>query len=99
MDKKLRNTLLSLGITPNLKGFDYIVEMIKVIREEKEKTKITVLYEVVGRKSGASGTRVERAIRHAISKVDIEKWINMGGSYKFKNSGFLYTLELLTREE
>lgn len=98
MDKKLRNTLLSLGITPNLKGFDYIVEMIKVIREEKEKTKITFLYDVVGRKSGTSGTRVERAIRHAVSKVDIPAWVSMGGS-GLKNSEFLYTLELLIREE
>ena len=96
MRKKIQDTLLSLGITPNLRGFEFICDAIEII-EEENRVKITYIYDKIAKKyDSTNGSQVERAIRHAISHVDAAVWVSIGGA-GYKNSEFLYTLDLLIR--
>ena len=96
MRKKVQDTLLELGVTPNLKGFDYICDAVEMINKEG-RLKVTYIYDKIARDNNEKMMRVERAIRHAIGHVDESKWNSMGG-YGLKNSEFIFTLELLIRE-
>lgn len=97
----VQQTLLSLGVTPNLKGFEYICDMVELVRDDKDRSKTaTTMYMEIAQKHGEKCEKyrvVERVIRHAITKVDTVAWAYMGGS-GLKNMEFIYTLELLTRE-
>lgn len=95
MRKKIERTLLQLGIAPNLKGFESICEAIEIISKEPH-IKATVLYERVAEKDKATGSQVERRIRHALSKMNANIYESMGGVGR-TNSEILFTLELLTR--
>ena len=97
MRKKIQDTLLELGVTPNLKGFNYICDAVEMINKEG-RIKVTYIYDKIARDNNEKTMRVERAIRHAISHVNEETWKSIGGA-GLKNSEFLYTLELITREE
>ena len=97
MRKKIQDTLLELGVTPNLKGFNYICDAVEMINKEG-RLKVTYIYDKIARDNNEKTMRVERAIRHAISHVNEETWKSIGGA-GLRNSEFLYTLELITREE
>ena len=97
MRKKIQDVLLKLGVTPNLKGFNYICDAVEMINKEG-RIKVTYIYGKIARDNNENMMRVERAIRHAISHVNEETWKSIGGA-GLKNSEFLYTLELITREE
>lgn len=101
MRKKVQETLLSLGVTPNIKGFEYICDMVELVRDNKDRSKnATAMYIEIAQKHGVKWEKynlVGRAIRHAIEKVDTAAWVHMGGS-GLSNLEFVYTLELLTRE-
>ena len=97
MRKKIQDVLLKLGVTPNLKGFDYICDAVEMINKEG-RLKVTYIYDKIARDNNEKTMRVERAIRHAISHVNEETWKSIGGA-GLRNSEFLYTLELITREE
>lgn len=95
MDKKIKNALLELGITPNLKGFNCIVEAVGYIMKNND-VKTTDVYEYVAKNLGYEISNVERAIRHCISKADktSETWGKYIGCKKVTNSTFLYILAL-----
>ena len=97
MRKKIQDTLLGLGVTPNLKGFAFICDAVEMINKEG-RIKVTYIYDKIARDNNEKTMRVERAIRHAISHVNEETWKSIGGA-GLRNSEFLYTLELITREE
>ena len=97
MRKKIQDSLLELGVTPNLKGFSYICDAVEMISKEG-RIKVTYIYDKIARDNNENMMRVERAIRHAISHVNEGTWKSIGGA-GLRNSEFLYTLELITREE
>lgn len=101
MDNVLQEILLRIGITPNLKGFNYIIQAVKLLHENEDKYSYITksLYPEIAKMNHSSYQKVERCIRHAITKAinqdygDIEK--ELGTSpYKIKmtNSEFLYLL-------
>lgn len=93
---KIGNKLLWLGITPNLLGFGYIEKSIEIILKEPD-IKILALYEEVAKETSSNGKCVDRSIRHAITKIDLEKWRSIGGLGK-KNSEFLKTLATILED-
>lgn len=106
MRKKVGDALLRLGITPDLKGFNYIIDMVEMIDKEGD-IKIIAGYEIVGKKHKSDGSKVERAIRHAIERLNptSEKYMELIGadissqtSYRITNSAFLYTLHYRLKE-
>ena len=103
MRRKIEDRLLELGIKPNLNGFGYICDFIElIIDDEERKFKMMYLYSVVAKKNKTTSTSVERAIRHAISKINLECW-NERYVYSKRsnltNAEFLYTLALRIKQE
>lgn len=88
---EIENYLISKGIYPNLKGFDYIVESIKLIREDREyRFSVTKkLYPELSKRFNDTTSKVERAIRHAIDRTGM----------RHTNSEFLSLVELETRDK
>ncbi len=102
MRKKIENALFELGITPNIKGFDYICRAVEIISNSKEKIKIVDgLYADIAKEYETTGSRVERTIRTAFSKMDIESgaFIKYLNTDKLTNSALLYTLAYRLRED
>lgn len=78
MDKdfEIRSVLQSMGITPNKKGYSYIVNGVKIILDEfaqgrafKQKFGICSLYTLIADIANEKPMTVERAIRYAIEKA------------------------------
>ena len=73
MRKKLEDLLLQIGITPNLKGFAYICDMVELIdADPNRERKMLDMYTEVAKGNRTSRGAVERGIRHAISRTDKE---------------------------
>jgi len=68
LDKKISNIFLSIGIPPNILGFQYLREGVKMaVAEPLIINSITKrLYPEIAEKYNTSASKVERAIRHAI---------------------------------
>lgn len=100
MERKIENILLKLGITPNLKGFGYICSAVNYILADKT-VKLQKVYEFIAEDVGTTRTGVERAIRHAISKMDgdCEAWKNYIGVKRATNSVVLHTLIMKLKED
>ena len=100
MDKKIKNVLIELGITPNLKGFNCIVEAVGYIMKNND-AKTTDVYEHVANTLGYKAANVERTIRHCILKVDenSESWRRYIGIKRANNSTFLFVLAMKMEED
>lgn len=78
--KRAKKLLLTLGITPNLNGYNYSTIAICKLYELTnacEDISFCKLYEDVANEVASTGTRVERSIRHAInytSSQNLEHW-------------------------
>lgn len=72
--KQLHKLLLTIGVPPNIYGYEYIIRSIELILMNPEYMHYITkgLYIDVAKDFHATPTRVERAIRHAINAA----WIN-----------------------
>lgn len=70
---KIENYLINKGIRVQYKGFDCLVEAIKLVQKDRTyKNSITKrLYPDVAKTLNETASKVERAIRHAISKSKV----------------------------
>lgn len=70
---EIKNTLKNVGIYPNVKGYHYLTEAIRIVKETNEKgeifVKYTSLYAIIGREYQASAGSVERAMRKAVNNA------------------------------
>ena len=68
LDERISNIFISIGIPPNIKGYTYLREGIKMaVADQRVMGNVTKgLYPVIGEKYGTTASKVERAIRHAI---------------------------------
>ncbi len=66
--KLLEKTLCSFGISPMLRGYEYIIESELVMFENSDNMRLLVneVYSCVAIKCYTTASRVERAIKHAI---------------------------------
>ena len=102
MKKKVEEALIELGVYPNLTGFNYICRAVEIISESKEKMKIVDgLYVDVAKEFNSTKSKVERAIRHAITKMDkdSETYKKYVGTKDKTNSVVLYTLAFRLKED
>lgn len=102
MRKKIENALFELGITPDLVGFNQICLAVEIISNSKgREISVCKVYEDVAKELGTIRSRVERGIRHAFSKMDIESeaFIKYFNTDKLTNSALLYTLAYRLRED
>lgn len=63
--KEIKATLRDLGIRPNLSGFEYLADAIRIIADDPS-TKITALYALLAKCYNTTHASVERCMRHAI---------------------------------
>lgn len=68
MKSLTRRTLVQLGLSPNYKGFNAIVEAVDLLVKDPH-LKITAVYKIVGSRIGSTYSRVERNIRHSIEVI------------------------------
>lgn len=75
-ESKIKNILYELRITPEIKGYHYLLEAI-AIKEEANKKKDfkpqTKIYRIVAEKFNTTPANAERAIRHAIHRSSNNK--------------------------
>lgn len=70
MKDKIRKLVKSLGVTPDLKGYNYIISAIEIICKNNIDCKVSKdVYPVVARMYGSTPSRVERSIRHCVGKL------------------------------
>ena len=80
---KIKKALNKLGLTPNLKGYHYVAEGVKLLKEDFEKNgKYRPFMEVYGSVADVYGVKpnnVERNIRHAmlVSKQNNTEFFTM----------------------
>ena len=61
--------LIEMGVTPNLKGFRYIVEGVKILIDD-ETTNFSTIYENIAKKFGVTKEGVIRSIITAFNKAN-----------------------------
>lgn len=98
MRKDINSVLLKLGISPSLNGFDYIATAIEILANTKMPM-CKGIYEYVAKVYNTAPSRVERSIRHAITKIDKDIYEKEYGGRHFRNSDVIYTLALHFKEE
>lgn len=100
MRKKIKDILLELGITPNLKGFDYICKTIDYMMTRK-RIKMVEMYRIIAKDFETTPSAVERAIRTAFLKIDVESdvFTKYFGTDKITNSTLLHTLVYRLKED
>lgn len=69
LSKTIQETLLSIGIPPNIYGYAYITYAVELLLKDSEYQHYVTkgLYVDIAQKYRTTPSRVERAIRHAIS--------------------------------
>ena len=87
-----RKILDKLEIKASVKGYAYIPEMIWLKYTHDEDEKLMYLYEMCGKIHNTNCSRVERAVRHSISYIDVNnpyyKSI-LGETSNFENKNIL----------
>ena len=70
-EKQITKLLLQMGITPDLKGFHYLTDAIRIWGSSgPDKTSVTkTVYPLVAEKYGVQPRVVERNIRHALDAL------------------------------
>lgn len=89
----VENALLEMDMPVALSGFKYIVSaVLKLDTEEWKDCKVVALYVQIGKEFNSTGSRVERAIRHAFATVRlkgnidfVEKYIGFDNSANFNS--------------
>ncbi|WP_367567274.1 sporulation initiation factor Spo0A C-terminal domain-containing protein [Lacrimispora sp.] len=66
---RAKEILIKMGMPVSVLGFKYIPDVMEYFEAGYENAKITALYVDVAKKYNSSGSRVERAIRHAFEGV------------------------------
>ena len=68
-ERMVKKLLKELGVPVNIKGYRYICNAIVCLSKEKEMKISLGLYPKVAKEFGTTGSRVERAIRHAVERT------------------------------
>lgn len=97
-----RRVLDKLDIKASLKGYTYIPEIMWIMYNDSGFTKITYVYAMCGKIYNVNASRVERAIRHAISRIDLDnpyyKSI-LNETCSFENKAILILIYLYIMDE
>lgn len=100
MKKRIGKVLLSMGIPANLDGFVFLTDGIDYVMETG-RPKMGMLYLYVANKHNTRDARVERSIRHAITRIDRESeaFKKYVGANLKRNSEIIYNIAYKITEE
>ena len=96
--KEIGTILNELGIYPNLLGYKYIIDAIQIcVNDVKINSIHKQIYPDIGNRYDTEPSRVERAIRHAISISWTKKYIQYHDIFRNyykrpKNKELIYTI-------
>lgn len=100
-ERIVKKLLKEMGVPVNIKGYRYICNAVVCLSKEKEMKISLGLYPKVAKEFGTTGSRVERAIRHAVERTfetgsyevldEIFGETVRNNKGKVTNSEFLYT--------
>lgn len=104
MKNKAINALIEMGMAADIRGFHYIVDAMQLFDDKEHRDgKITVLYNTIAKMNNTSGSKVERAIRHAFGTVvtkgnlkNVEKYLTLQNT---TNGNLLHVLYLRLTQE
>lgn len=104
MKNRAINALLEMGMPADIKGFEYIIDIMLMYGDENVRYGgIMKTYELVAEKRNTTVSRVERAIRHAFSIVlnkgeleAIQKYLSFN---HMGNGNLLHVLYLRLEQE
>lgn len=104
MKNRAINALVEIGMPADIKGFEYIVDMMVLYQDEKERhSGIVNNYNSIAEKRNSTTSRVERAIRHAFgvavsrgNAVAVEKYLSFDNT---TNGNLLHLLYLRLEQE
>ena len=73
---EVKEYLMQNGVGGEYSGYHYIIEGVQIIKSTANKTKVKMMavYRQIAKKYETTTSRVERAIRHAISKLKFNKY-------------------------
>lgn len=63
----LRKFLLESGVYPNLKGYNFLIDAVKLVKENPDMTLTKHLYPAIAELHNTTSSKVERAIRHVVT--------------------------------
>lgn len=93
---RAKDVLIKMGMPSSILGFKYIPDVMELFEAGYENAKITALYVDIGKKHNSTGSRVERAIRHAFEGVVTNGQRDIVGKYlSFDNTTNSNMLKLL----
>jgi hypothetical protein len=94
---RAKDVLIKMGMPASILGLKYIADAMALFDSGLEDVKITALYEEIGKKYNVSGSRVERAIRHAFGLVitkgklsEVEKYLSFNCTTNSNQLNLLY---------
>ena len=104
MKNRAINALLEMGMPADIKGFEYIIDIMLMYGDENVRYGgIMKTYELVAEKRNTTVSRVERAIRHAFKIVfdkgnleAVKKYLSFGNT---ANGNLLHVLYLRLEQE
>lgn len=101
IENKVKSILNNLNIRINIKGYGYWIEAVKYVVLNNKITYFMTkeIYYNVAKKMNTTPSRVERALRHAISEktTEIQKYFNI--DYSIRNSTLLALIVDKVRNE
>lgn len=75
---KAEQFLLSNGVYPSLKGYRYFLRAIELVIDNEQSSMTKVIYPSIAATFDVTGSKVERAIRHLISKIPYKAFQDIG---------------------
>lgn len=92
MRKTIEDAVLSFGIPPHIKGFKYLCDAIELKINGMDAI-VKGIYTTIAENNEDTVSKVERAIRHAITKIDMDAWVKFGAG-GLKSSEVISTFAL-----
>lgn len=87
---EIKEFLIKSGRFPNLMGFDIVVRAVEILKTSGRISIYSELYDILAKEFNTTKGRVERNIRHLISKIPLNNFKEIG-IYKMPTSSeFLY---------
>ena len=102
--REIENVLLKIGVPTGIKGFRYITDAVLILNENPDISITKELYPTIANKNNTTGSRVERAIRHAFeiarsAKGDYHEAAHYIGFIHCTNASSLKMLHMRIEQE
>jgi len=87
----IHDFLIKNGIFPNLKGFNYLIKAVEIVKENPTIKTTKDLYPAIAKAFKDSSQKVERAIRNIVAqKIKIKQYAEIGINKRPTNSELIW---------